>query len=232
MNFITSLSTVMYNAGKLDIDLKIHTISNESLITRGRNAIANDFLESGADYLFFIDADVGFNAQDFYDVISIAKENTNMEIITASYPAKEINWDFVKTALEHNLVSDPKQLADFSGSAVSFVESDYFDTRKPVEVSLAGTGFMLISKKLLLDFIEEYPDTEFIEKGKKQFSFFNVGIEDKQYYSEDFLFCRMVSRMGRKIWLLPWIDLNHTGSYIFQGSFKNSSHITYLKNKK
>jgi len=37
------------------------TLGNESLITRARNNLFSMFLYSNADYLFFLDADIGFS---------------------------------------------------------------------------------------------------------------------------------------------------------------------------
>jgi hypothetical protein len=40
----------------------------------------------------------------------------------------------------------------------------------------------------------------------------------KRYLSEDYMFCQWVRNMGLKVWLCPWMQLNHTGSYTFGGS--------------
>ena len=46
------------------IDVKLYFMFNESLITRARNYLADEFLRSGYDYLLFIDSDIHFEAQD------------------------------------------------------------------------------------------------------------------------------------------------------------------------
>jgi len=40
----------------------------------------------------------------------------------------------------------------------------------------------------------------------------------KRYLSEDYMFCQNVIKMGGTIWLCPWMELQHTGSYTFGGS--------------
>lgn len=40
----------------------------------------------------------------------------------------------------------------------------------------------------------------------------------KRYLSEDYMFCQWVRNMGMKVWLCPWMSLNHTGTYTFGGS--------------
>jgi len=49
-----------------------------------------------------------------------------------------------------------------------------------------------------------------------------TGIHTEQYsnryLSEDYMFCYNVGRMGMKVWMCPWMQLKHVGSYIFGGS--------------
>ena len=47
----------------------------------------------------------------------------------------------------------------------------------------------------------------------------------KRYLSEDYMFCQNVIKMGGRIWLCPWMKLNHTGSYVFGGSLVDLAQI-------
>jgi glycosyltransferase involved in cell wall biosynthesis len=38
-----------------------------------------------------------------------------------------------------------------------------------------------------------------------------------RYLSEDYLFCQNVRKAGMKVWLCPWMHLQHTGTYVFGG---------------
>lgn len=40
----------------------------------------------------------------------------------------------------------------------------------------------------------------------------------KRYLSEDYMFCQYLQKAGGKVWLLPWVKLQHTGTYVFGGS--------------
>jgi hypothetical protein len=46
-----------------------------------------------------------------------------------------------------------------------------------------------------------------------------------RYLSEDYMFCYNVIRMGRKVWMCPWMQLKHVGSYIFGGSLAHIAQI-------
>jgi hypothetical protein len=46
-----------------------------------------------------------------------------------------------------------------------------------------------------------------------------------RYLSEDYMFCQWVRNMGMSIWLCPWMQLSHMGSYIFGGSLQDLAAI-------
>jgi hypothetical protein len=46
-----------------------------------------------------------------------------------------------------------------------------------------------------------------------------------RYLSEDYMFCYNVQRMGMKVWLCPWMELKHVGSYIFGGSLAHLASV-------
>ena len=67
--------------------LLMEFLFNESLITRARNLLTHNFLNSQASHLFFIDSDIKFSANDVLSMISADKD-----VICGVYPKKEINW--------------------------------------------------------------------------------------------------------------------------------------------
>jgi len=46
-----------------------------------------------------------------------------------------------------------------------------------------------------------------------------------RYLSEDYMFCYNVQKMGMKVWLCPWMQLKHVGSYIFGGSLAHLASV-------
>jgi hypothetical protein len=113
------------NLGKLfvrnNIDHGILTMSNESLISRGRSRIANFFINNTEfEYLFFLDSDVGFDPADVLKLL-----NHNKELVTGAYPMKTVplRWNFTLT--------EPKQI---DGSLVA--------------IERIGIGFSLIHRSV------------------------------------------------------------------------------------
>ena len=47
----------------------------------------------------------------------------------------------------------------------------------------------------------------------------------KRYLSEDCMFCQWVRNAGMKVWLCPWMELKHVGSYVFGGSLPDIARI-------
>ena len=54
------------------------------------------------------------------------------------------------------------------------------------------------------------------------YAFFDTHIdeEDRRYLSEDYRFCRLWQKLGGEIWLDPKTELNHVGTYTFEGNVK------------
>lgn len=47
----------------------------------------------------------------------------------------------------------------------------------------------------------------------------------KRYLSEDYMFCQWVRNIGMKIWLCPWMSLQHVGMMCFGGSLADLASI-------
>jgi hypothetical protein len=46
-----------------------------------------------------------------------------------------------------------------------------------------------------------------------------------RYLSEDYMFCQWARNIGLKVWLCPWIQLQHVGTYIFGGSLADLAAV-------
>jgi hypothetical protein len=107
---------------------------------------------------------------------------------------------------------------------------------EPVEVMEAGTGFMLIKKSTFTQYAEKFPHlmykpdhvrTEHFDGSREIMAYFDCIIDpdSKRYLSEDYMFCYNVQKMGLKVWMCPWIQLQHVGSYVFGGSLADLARI-------
>lgn len=203
---------------------------NESLITRARNKLAHDFLETKeATHLMFIDADIGFKAPD---VVSLVQQD--VDIVCGLYPKKEIHWPRVAQAVKDGVPAD--QLKDHTGTFVVNLVNDEVKAVKSnelIEISNGGTGFMLIKRgvfEALADKVPSYTNdmymaTDVVREPSKIKEYFATSIDEEtnRLFSEDYHFCKLARQNGFKIWSAPWVQLSHTGTYIFSGALQRVS---------
>lgn len=215
------------------INLRFYYLFNESLIQRARNYIVDEFLRSDCTHLMFIDADIGFNAKDVLSLLAV--HHTDPEkynVVTAPYPKKTIAWEKVKKAADMGRANDnPFDLeqysADFVFNPVQKMSS--FNLAEPLEIGEGGTGFMLIPRETLEKYKASYPElsykpdharTENFDGSREIMAYFDCVIDPdtKRYLSEDYFFCKKSRQAGMHVWMCPWMQLNHIGSYIFKGN--------------
>jgi len=221
------------------IQFSTHYLFNESLIQRARNYIADEFMRSNCTHMLFIDADIGFKADDVIAMLAYSLKHPDCkDVVAAIYPRKTIAWEKVDKAAKSGIVSNPNQLEDYAGDFVfNFKEgTTEMKISQPAEVAETGTGFMLIPRHVFEKFDEAYPEYRFrpdhlrsahFDGSREITAYFHCEIDKntKRYLSEDYFFCRMISAIGLKTVILPWIELMHTGSYIYKGSVDRMAQL-------
>lgn len=230
--FTKSCTDLAILCTKYGIDVNFYYLFNESLVQRARNYVVDEFLRSDCTHLMFIDSDIGFRAKDVLSLLGIQiSDPEKYDIVTAPYPKKTIAWEKIKTAVEKGKADEnPFYLdyysADFVFNPVNNVKSFRLD--EPIEVGEAGTGFMLIPRKTFEKYEQHYPQykyrpdhvrTENFDGSRDIMAYFDCQIdpETKRYLSEDYFFCYNARKAGMKVWMCPWMELQHVGSYIFRG---------------
>ena len=224
--FATSLLTMVNTFTNSGMGFTFSHMMNESLITRARDSLANDFLDTKeCTHLLFIDSDIGFSPQDIIPMVHADKD-----VICGIYPKKEINWNQVSDAVKEGIT--PQALGNYTGvfvvNAVDHAPHIEVKLSEPIEIANGGTGFMLIKREVLEKLKDVVPtynsdmytiiDTE--RKPRKIYQFFDTSIDKdsgNRLLSEDYHFCKLARDNGFKVWAAPWAQLSHTGSYTFSG---------------
>ena len=232
------LQTTMMGYG---IETKFSFLFNESLITRARNYLVDEFLRTDYTHMLFIDSDIHFSPQDIIALLALDKD-----VIGGPYPKKSMNWsNIAETARKHpNL--DPKELENVVGEYVFNVVrgTNQFTVTEPLEVMEIGTGHMMIKRHVFEKMAVEYPTIKYKPDhvGQSNFdgsryihAYFDTVIDSKdsivgggseRYLSEDYMFCQMWRKMGGQIYLCPWMRTQHIGSYAFTGNMPAVANYT------
>lgn len=191
-------------------------LGNESLVQRARNTIAWHFLNTDASHLLFMDADQKFRPGDVAKMIK-----TDKALIGGPVPMKGINWDRVRQGA---VLNHPK-LHTLTGifNVNKLDGQDMVTPEEPFEVKHIGTGFMLI-KREVFDLMQPHVDYYTnggvsIPEGEKVYNFFDTGVVDHEFLSEDYWFCNKYRELGGTVWAAPWCQVGHFGSYLFSGQY-------------
>jgi len=95
---------------------------------------------------------------------------------------------------------------------------------------------MMIRRATFDKYKEAYPElsykpdhvrTEHFDGSREIHAYFDCIIDpvSKRYLSEDYMFCYNTEKAGMKVWLCPWMQMSHVGSYTFGGSLADLAAI-------
>jgi hypothetical protein len=206
-----------------NLKLKIELRDGDALITRARANLVTLFLDDPtATHLLFVDADIGFTADQVFRLIE-----SGANVVAGVYPIKRVNWDKARRAIESRRpnvpasaldyvleLSDPNQVAVVNGFT---------------RVRYAGTGFLMIRRHVLekmcahpgyapLQFFREH-SLDKLAGSPNRFALFESLIDPASgtYLSEDFAFCKRWTDIGGEIWADLQSRLDHVGPAVFHG---------------
>lgn len=216
----------------LGINFGLSIISNESLITRARNEIVRRFLETDADYLIFIDADLGWGEMTIPTLLA-----SERDVVCGVYPTKSINWNRIEDAAVNKGIKGAELEKYSSRFVVNYlpdVTEASTDEFGLIEVKHAGTGMMCIKREVfekMEPHVASYRTSNVKDPRTGKFlhpithEYFPTQIEDGVLLSEDYAFCHNWRELGGKIWLCPALSLSHMGTYWFSGNYMESELI-------
>jgi len=200
MSFIKWANT----ARQLGIDWTMETMTNESLITRARNTLTAKFLTNAdSTHLMFIDADIGWEPWHLLVML-----NADKDVIGGLYPMKSIPIKWCVNGFEGAKEDGPLQ-----------------------EVSKTGTGFLLI-KRHVFEKLNKHPHVipfkndigldPALDTHMK--TYFDTGVRENRYYSEDWAFCENWRDLGGEVWVDKRVLLRHSGTYVFSNENQEQAY--------
>lgn len=171
----------------------------DSLVSRARNKLCAEFLESDCTHLLFLDSDLVFSPGQIFRLARHAEKGR--DIVAGLYPKKQLELGWVCNMLEEDGEPDADGLQ---------------------RVKYAGTGCLMFSRAVLERMRAEYPEIEYDpddgESGLK-WDFFATGVRNfdgrRRYLSEDWMFCQRALDLGFDIWMDTQVVLKHVGEFIY-----------------
>jgi hypothetical protein len=226
---------------KYGVEVKFSFLFNESLITRARNYLVDEFLRTDYTHMLFIDSDIHFNPQDVIAMLALDKD-----VIGGPYPKKSMNWGNIAEAARKHPTMEARELENLVGEYVFNVVkgTEQFQVSEPLEVMEIGTGYMMIKRHVFGKLEEAFPQLRYKPDhvGQANFdgsryihAFFDTIIDTKdsatgggsdRYLSEDYMFCQLWRKIGGSIFLCPWMRTQHIGTYAFTGNMPAVAQYT------
>lgn len=195
------------NAGQLGFQLDLAHVSGCSIITKARNQLVKQFLDSPCTDLLFVDSDMTFTTSDVVRMMALA---TDMDVVAGAYP---------------NRNGENKFYMDFDREGGEIIINEL----GLVKVSRVGTGFMLIRRHTLETMIQAMPELTYNSKQDgEMYAVFDFERTENGYLGEDFVFCDRVRKCGMSVWLDPETNLGHYGTVKHEANFVNTGLLPAL----
>lgn len=217
-NYLFGMMSLSSACIREKIAMNFHVITNESLIQKARNDCVTAFLASDYTHLLFIDADIGFTANDVFSLLKtvITDRARHYDVLAGPYPKKTISLKKIIQAVKKGLVEeDHSELEKYLGDYTFLAPpGQSFTLSEPTEVLSVGTGFMLIPRNTFSLLQKRFPERVLIGQGNKKIPFFfdcTIDSDTGILLSEARFFCHSVREAGGKVRILPFLKLSHQG---------------------
>ena len=175
-------------------------VRGDPFVGKARNNLIMQFIARGAENLFFIDDDEGWDTPSFMRILADPHE-----VVAAAVPKKMDEETFNNV----DLVTDAAKNCE--------IEAGLMRART------VGTGFMRLKKSAIDRFIAAHPETYVPGDGSQNYHHrvFEPGgkIIDGQFWGEDLVWCKAWEAMGGALWIDPNVQFVHVGRKGWQGNF-------------
>ena len=204
LNIKTSfaLADLVVKASAYGVQIQLSHLSGCSLITKARNVLVANFLESDCTEMLFIDADVVVNAGSVLRLLALS---TGKDITAGMYTRR---------------AEDRKFFLDIYIDQNNTLE---FDQHGMLRVENVATGFMMIQRHVLEKMIASHPEWTYFNDfyNRSESALFDFELANGQYIGEDYTFCKRARADGFTVFIDPEITLPHVGSQEYHRSFKD-----------
>jgi hypothetical protein len=196
-----SLAHFAQQAIQYGIDVQIGSICGCSVVSRARNLLVKDLMESDCTDLLFIDADINFQPDDVLRLLAWASD-PKKGIVAGVPRTRKTEKVYIAT-----LDQDDQGLT-MNGMGL-------------VRATRVATAFMMVRREVFENLIEKHPEWSYYDdnSGRHLHAVFDFKVTPTGYIGEDFLFCDRARELGYEVWIDPTIKLGHMGVQEYEGDF-------------
>lgn len=155
-------------------------------ISAARSTMLRKALDAKADIVVFIDHDLSWRPEDLLKLIE-----TEGDVVAGTYRFKRDPEEYMG-----------QLLAGDDGTPI--VRADGC-----LEAFCIPAGFLKITKEGVGDFMRGYPGLVYGPAYSPSVDLFNHGAHNGTWYGEDYAFSRNWRALGKKIWVIPDLQLDH-----------------------
>lgn len=196
VRYAHSILSTQKICSKYSIEIDPVFVCFDAIVSKARNDLFCYGYENNYDDIFYIDADISWNPEQFLKIV-----NNPFDFVSGIYLKKQENIDYPV-----NIIPDQK-----------------IDENGIMEVATVPTGFLRLSRNAMEILWEKSIPYTISQEKKYTKLVFETGIIDGRFMSEDIVLCLKWRQLKQKVYLDTTVTVAHSGHRTWQGNF--SSHI-------
>lgn len=202
LKLAVSLARFAQVAPQHGISIQIGSICGCSVVSRARNLLAQDMLDSECTDLMFIDSDINFEPQDILRLLAWTSD-PKKGIVAGVPRTRSVAKTYIAT-----LDYDENEELTMNGMGL-------------VRAQRVATAFMMVRRDVFETLDAAHPEWRYYDERTQRSipCMFDFVKTDEGYIGEDYLFCDRAREHGFEVWIDPSIKLGHMGVQEYEGHF-------------
>lgn len=195
--FVHSLCESIKLGIKNNLDIRCVFLANESILPMARNELFRLAYDEKYDIMVFIDDDEYWDEKALIEIIQSEKNVITVPVVNKG--DKNIGYN------------------------VWLGENKEKDTDGYIKIEKCGTGFLKLTRKVIVDLWNT--NTELFFRNKSLKNICEYTFENGSFIGEDIALTKKIKELGYDIWLNPKHTVSHIGNKMYKGDFKKSNNL-------
>lgn len=195
--FVHSLCESIKLGLEYNLDIRCVFLANESILPMARNELFGLAYNEKYDCMVFIDDDESWDEKVLIDIIKSEKDVISVPVVNKG--DKKIGY---------NVFMNKDTQKDVDGY---------------IKIETCGTGFLKLSRKVIVDLWDSNIELSF--RNKKLKNICEYTYENGNFVGEDISLVKKIKELGYAVWLNPNYTVSHIGNKVYRGNFKESYNL-------